>query len=104
MITGVRQLLALPEMLFFYSLLPGIVRGVHFLIKDRLSHALMVLLITAGLTFGYALGEGNAGTAYRHRAQVISFYLIFAAVGIEERTRRRLPAPAEAFGPVRQPA
>ena len=104
LISSFRQALTLPEMLFLYSIIPGIVRGIRLLIRERLSHALMVLLITAGLTFGYALGEGNVGTAYRHRAQVISFYLIFAAVGIEERTRRRLPAPAEAFGPVRQPA
>jgi hypothetical protein len=49
----------------------------------------MALLITGGLTLGYALGEGNAGTAYRHRAQLLSFFLIFAAVGLE--SRRRVP-------------
>ena len=87
-ITGMRQALTLPEMLFFYSLIPSILRGIRALLKERLSHALMALLITAGLTIGYALGEGNAGTAYRHRAQVIGFYLIFAAAGIEAKRRR----------------
>jgi hypothetical protein len=51
----------------------------------------MILMLTAGLTFGYALGEGNAGTAYRHRAQLLSFYLMFAAVGMELGKSRQLP-------------
>ncbi len=101
-ITGLRQALTLPEMLFFYSLLPAIVRGVRWLVRERLSQALMTLLITGGLTLGYALGEGNAGTAYRHRAQVIGFYLIFAAVGIEAKRRSTAadaPAPELADAP-----
>jgi hypothetical protein len=91
-VSGIRQVLTLPEMLFFYSLLPAILRGVRVLLRERLSESLMVLLIAAGLTLGYALGEGNAGTAYRHRAQVITFYLVFAAVGVEVR-RRAADAP-----------
>jgi hypothetical protein len=82
-ISGVRQVLTLPETLFFYSLLPAMFRGIRRLIRERLSDALMVLLVTAGLTFAYALGSGNAGSAYRYRAQVLSFYMIFAAVGRE---------------------
>ena len=80
-ISGPRQILTLPEMLFFYSLLPAMFRGIRRLIRERLSDALMVLLVTAGLTFAYALGSGNAGSAYRYRAQVLCFYMIFAAVG-----------------------
>ena len=53
---------------------------------------MMVLLITAGLTFGYALAEANAGMAYRHRAQVLVFYLAFAAVGVEQKRSRRSPS------------
>jgi len=97
-ITGIRQILTLPEMLFFYSLLPAMFRGIRRLIRERLSDALMVLLVTTGLTFAYALGSGNAGSAYRYRAQVLSFYLIFAAVGREVVRRqvgvKPLPLPA----------
>ena len=82
-ITGLRQVLTLPEMLFFYSLLPAMLRGIRRLIRERLSDALMVLLVALGLTFAYALGSGNAGSAYRYRAQVLCFYVIFAAVGRE---------------------
>jgi hypothetical protein len=95
MLGTIRQVLALPEMLFFYSLIPAMLRGLRYLMRERLGASLMVVLLTAGLTFGYALGEGNAGTAYRHRAQVLSFYLVFAAVGVELRkAKQAIPAPA----------
>jgi hypothetical protein len=99
MLGTIRQVLALPEMLFFYSLIPAMLRGFRYLLRERLGTSLMVVLLTAGLTFGYALGEGNAGTAYRHRAQVLSFYLVFAAVGVElRRARRAIPeAPARSL-------
>jgi hypothetical protein len=97
-ITGLRQTFTLPEMLFFYSLLPAMVRGIAYLVRTRIAQSLMVLLVTGGLTLGYALGEANAGTAYRHRAQVLSFYLIFAAVGVQQRRDRaaELAQPAVA--------
>jgi hypothetical protein len=91
-VTNLRQMLTLPEMLFFYSLLPAMVRGIGILVRRHLARSMMVLLITAGLTFGYALAEANAGMAYRHRAQVLVFYLAFAAVGVESRRARRVPA------------
>ena len=91
-VTNLRQLLTLPEMLFFYSLLPAMVRGIAVLVRRHLSRSLMVLLITGGLSFGYSLAEANAGMAYRHRAQVLVFYLAFAAVGVESRRARRVPA------------
>ena len=97
-VTNLRQILTLPEMLFFYSLLPAMVQGIGILVRHHLARSMMVLLITAGLTFGYALAEANAGMAYRHRAQVLVFYLAFAAVGVESRRARRVPAaepPAE---------
>lgn len=97
MLGSIRQILAQPEMLLFYSLIPSILRGIRHLVRHYLGDALMVILVTAGLTFGYALGEGNAGTAYRHRAQLLSFYLIFAAVGIEARRASRAEAPAPAL-------
>jgi hypothetical protein len=91
-LTSLRQILTLPEMLFFYSLLPAIVQGILILIRNHLGRSMMVLLITAGLTFGYALAEANAGMAYRHRAQVLVFYLAFAAVGVEQKRARRAPS------------
>jgi hypothetical protein len=89
MLGSIRQALAVPETLFFYSLLPPMLRGIGILLRRHLGASLMVVLLTGAMTFGYALGEGNAGTAYRHRAQMLPFYLMFAAVGIELRTKKR---------------
>ena len=96
MLGSLRQIPALPETLFFYWLIPWIFLGIRHLVRHQLRRSLMAVLITAGLTLGYALGEGNAGTAYRHRAQLLCFFLIYAAVGQEERRRRsvRTTAPA----------
>ena len=87
MLGSIRQVLAVPETLYFYWLLPWMIRGIRGLLRDHLTTSLLAVLITAGLTLGYALGEGNAGTAYRHRAQLLTFFLIFAASGLDARRR-----------------
>jgi hypothetical protein len=92
-LTNLRQLLTLPEMLFLYFLMAPMVRGILHLLRHRLAHSLMVIMTTVGLTVGYALGQANVGTAYRYRAQVLPFYLIFAAAGLELR-RRATPETA----------
>lgn len=88
---SIRQSLAIPETLFFYTLVPGIVAGVLFLFRKRLSDSLGVLLVTMTVTFGYAIGQGNVGTLYRHKAQVTGFYYAFAAIGMERRQKRQGP-------------
>jgi hypothetical protein len=84
----VLQLLSLPEMIWVYALTPSIIRGVAILVRDQLRQALQVLLLTALLTLAYAIGSGNIGTLYRHRAQSMVFYLMFAAIGLEARRSR----------------
>jgi hypothetical protein len=92
-IGSIRQSLAIPETLYFYSLVPGIIAGILYLFRRRLADSVGVLLVTMTVTFGYAIGQGNVGTLYRHKAQVIGFYYAFAAIGMENRRRRRA-APA----------
>ena len=82
-ITSVLKLFSLPEMILIYGLTPAIFRGIRFAIRERFRDSFQILLLTAFLTVSYSLGEGNVGTLYRHRAQVISMYLMFAAVGLE---------------------
>jgi hypothetical protein len=106
-IGSIRQSLAIPETLFFYTLLPGIVGGILFLFRKRLADSLGVLLVTMTVTFGYAIGQGNVGTLYRHKAQVTGFYYAFAAIGMEQRRRRQSAPPYPVFpvdarGPLRQ--
>jgi cation transport ATPase len=89
----------LPEMLVFYALVPAILRGARDLVRARAPGALMLLLITLSLTLGYALGEANAGAAYRHRAQVLVFLLLFGAAGLDARRVAHTPEQ-----PVPEPA
>ncbi|HAF12575.1 MAG TPA: hypothetical protein DCK99_02505 [Blastocatellia bacterium] len=49
------------------------------------------------LTIAYSVFQGNVGTAYRQRAQLLVFYFIFVAVGFvllqekrEEKKRQKL--------------
>lgn len=90
--TSLLKLFSLPEMLLMYYLTPAIVRGIVHTVRHRFREGLQTLLLTALLTISYALGEGNVGTLYRHRAQAILFYLMFAAVGLE---LKRVPKPAD---------
>ncbi len=105
MLGSVRQILAVPETLFFYTLLPSIVAGAAYLLRHKLGISLSVIFVVAALTFGYALGEGNAGTAYRHRAQILPFLLIFAAIGQELRkqARERRAPPRPGLHPIPVP-
>lgn len=54
-----------------------------------------ILIFTVMLTLAYSVFQGNVGTAYRQRSQLLVFYFIFVAVGFvlmkekrEERKRR----------------
>jgi hypothetical protein len=40
-----------------------------------------ILIFTLMLTLSYSVFQGNVGTAYRQRAQLLVFYFIFVAVG-----------------------
>lgn len=93
-ITSFLKAFSLPEMLMVYGLAPAMVRGLRHTIGHRFREALQVLLLTALLTVSYSLGEGNVGTLYRHRAQAIVFYLMFAAVGLELKRAARLSRAA----------
>lgn len=91
-ITSLLKVLSLPEVLLVYALTPSVVRGLAWTMRHRLRDAMQILLLTALLTVSYALGSGNVGTLFRHRAQAMVFYLMFASVGIEERQKGRARA------------
>jgi hypothetical protein len=94
-ITSLRQSITLPEMIIWWASFPLLVLGLWFTIKYRLRMASPILIFTFMLTLAYSVFQGNVGTAYRQRAQVLVFYFIFVAVGFvlvmekrEERKRR----------------
>lgn len=92
--------MAIPETLYFYTLVPALLGGIGYLFRRRLAESIGVLMMTMTVTFGYAIGQGNVGTLYRHKAQVIGFYYAFAAIGMESRRRRGIVASPPAYPPL----
>ncbi len=81
-VTNFRQTITLPEVFFWWTLIPFMFVGIFYSVRHRFRESISVLLFTLLLTFSYALFQGNVGTAYRMRAQMQIFYFIFVAAGI----------------------
>jgi 4-amino-4-deoxy-L-arabinose transferase-like glycosyltransferase len=94
-----RQSLALPEMIVWWLCFPLLILGIWYSMKHRLLKVSPIFLFTTMLTLAYSVFQGNVGTAYRQRSQLLVFYLIFVAVGAvllkeraEDRQRMQLKA------------
>jgi len=82
MIINLRQAITLPEMLVWWYLIPSLIRGVIYGIKERFTYVSTPLFFSIGLTLVYALFQGNIGTAYRQRSQFFIFFFIFISAGL----------------------
>jgi 4-amino-4-deoxy-L-arabinose transferase-like glycosyltransferase len=80
-VQSLRQSITLPEMLLWWACFPLLVLGLWFTIRHKLRQAFVILVFTTMLTLAYSIFQGNVGTAYRQRAQLLVFYFIFVAVG-----------------------
>ena len=80
-LASLRQSITLPEMVAWWASFPLLVLGVWFTVSYRLRQALPILIFTSMLTLAYSIFQGNVGTAYRQRSQILVFYFIFVAVG-----------------------
>jgi 4-amino-4-deoxy-L-arabinose transferase-like glycosyltransferase len=80
-LASLRQMITLPEMIVWWVSFPLLVTGIWFTLKYRLRQALPILIFTTMLTLAYSIFQGNVGTAYRQRSQILVFYFIFVAVG-----------------------
>src|SRR5216684_7472128 len=110
-LASLRQIITLPEMLVWWASLPLLVVGLIFTIKYRLREVAPILIFTTLLTLTYSILQGNVGTAYRQRAQLLIFYFVFVAVGFilgrekrEEKARRLMKErqasrPRSSWGP-----
>jgi 4-amino-4-deoxy-L-arabinose transferase-like glycosyltransferase len=90
-ISGVRQLLTLPEMLVWYALMPALVRGLRHSVRHRFREVLPIVTFTLVLTLAYAIFQSNVGAAYRQRTQIVMFFFIFIGAGIELKRNRSEP-------------
>jgi hypothetical protein len=91
-LASLRQSITLPEMILWWGSFPLLVLGTWFTLRHRLRRALPILIFTAMLTLAYSVFQGNVGTAYRQRSQLLVFYFIFVAVGavlVKERSEDR---------------
>ena len=91
-----RQSITLPEMIVWWFSFPLLVLGMWYSIKHRLRQVAPIVIFTTMLTLVYSVFQGNVGTAYRQRSQLLVFYFIFVAVGAiimkERAEERRLQA------------
>ncbi|PYT09964.1 MAG: hypothetical protein DMF60_01510, partial [Acidobacteria bacterium] len=58
-----------------------LVLGLWFTIKHRVRQVAPILIFVLLLTLTYSVLQGNVGTAYRQRAQLLIFYFVFVAAG-----------------------
>ncbi|HEX8709488.1 MAG TPA: glycosyltransferase family 39 protein [Pyrinomonadaceae bacterium] len=98
-LANLRQSITLPEMVVWWASFPLLVLGLWFTVRYRLRQALPILIFTFMLTLAYSIFQGNVGTAYRQRSQLLVFYFIFVSVGYglmkerrEDRRRQALAA------------
>ena len=90
--TTPRQAITLPEMIVWWFSFPLLVLGLWYSLKHRLRQVSPIVIFTTMLTLAYSLFQGNVGTAYRQRSQLLVFYFIFVAVGaiiMKERAENR---------------
>jgi len=90
--TTARQAITLPEMIVWWLSFPLLVLGLWYSLKHRLRQVSPIVIFTTMLTLAYSLFQGNVGTAYRQRSQLLVFYFIFVAVGaiiMKERAENR---------------
>ncbi len=76
------QLTAMPETLLWYPLFLLAIKGVSISLQGRVTNVLIVLAVLVIVVSSYALVEGNFGTAYRHRAQIMPLFFVFSGVGL----------------------
>lgn len=91
-LASLRQSIALPEMVVWWFCFPLLVLGLWYGAKHRLREVSPIIIFTTMLTLAYSLVQGNVGTAYRQRSQMLVFYFIFVAVGaliLKERAENR---------------
>src|SRR5215831_1453 len=88
---SVRMVLTTPELIvWWWVFFVGVLPGMWHAIRTRFNEIQPLLFFLIGLGVLYSLMFGNVGLAYRQRAQLLPWLLIFAMVGLEQRSLRRL--------------
>lgn len=92
------QLVIMPETILWWTLIPVLISGIIYTLKNKLRESIPVLLFCLMLTISYSIFQGNVGMLYRQRTQIQVFLFIFIAVGytliLERRENKRFIAQA----------
>lgn len=75
-----RSAVPLPEVLVWWAMLPLMLVGITWTLRNRLRKAFPILLFSLMLTLAYSVFQGNVGTAYRQRTQIQVFLFMFISV------------------------
>src|SRR6185436_7083076 len=78
---NLRQAITIPEVLIWWAMIPFLVIGLIYSVRNRLRNAFPILIFSILLTLSYSVFQGNVGTAYRQRTQIQVFLFMFIAVG-----------------------
>jgi len=79
------QIMAVPEMLIYYSLIVPMFLGIKFVLKNKFREGGIIVIYIFVMLFVLAFIEGNIGTLFRHRALVLPFMLILVGVGLSQK-------------------
>ena len=88
-VSSFRASITVPEVLMWWAMLPLMVMGIGWTLKNRLRRALPILIFSLMLTLAYSITQGNVGTAYRQRTQIQVFLFMFIAVGWSVRKEKQ---------------
>ena len=76
------QAAAMPETLLWYPLFLLALMGLRVSVRRQVTTSIVVLSVLVIVVSSYGLVEGNFGTAYRHRAQIMPLFFVFSGVGL----------------------
>lgn len=91
-VNKLNQVLVLPETFLWWALIPIMISGLWYTLKNKLRAAIPVLVFSLMLMLSYSIFQGNVGMLYRQRTQIQVFLFIFIAVGwtlIQERRENK---------------
>lgn len=86
-VASVRQLMALPEILLFITLLPALWTGLLSSWKNHRHETLPLFVFAFGIMAVYGSAATNMGAMFRWRMQAMPFFLAFLAYGLTLRQK-----------------
>lgn len=101
---SLRQNLVIPEMIFWLCLYPVLFLGMRTGLRSNFKGSALLLTVTLGMIVFYGLFVGNAGTAYRLRAQVWLLWAVFLGWYRDAKTRPTQSLTGRSHGGVTQVA